>query len=293
MENNYDRKGIMMKKTIFILMVAFVLNTSAKEKFTLKISKEYSPNILKNYGFENLEKKDKPLNWHFDNCSASPDLIPSISSQGAIDKHAALVITKGNLFGYWLQGVDVVEGQTYYASVELKVSETVGLLWIRTGQYHDGKSALHHPKSSTVLFSIANSAHGESLKKVLVDFIDPAYLQGVSPDKWNTYSVEFTVPKGHGIDKYEFRAGAYGGEAGWVMIDNAYLGLAKYKLKLVLTGSELKSIRIVNTKNQEVFAQNLVGNDGEIIFDVELQSRQERYFIEIKDVNGKNYKRNI
>lgn len=283
----------MVKKTVFILLVAFVLSTNANEKFTLKISKEYSPNILENHGFENLDKKGNPLNWHFDNCSASPALIPSISSKGAIDKYAAVVTTEGNLFGYWLQEVDVIEDQTYYASIELKVSETTGLLWIQTSQYHDGKSALHHPRSSTVLFSIANSVHGESLKEVLKDFIDPVYLQGVSPDKWNTYSVEFTVPKGHGINKYGFRAGAYGGSAGWVMIDNAYFGLTKYKLKLTLTGNGLKNIRIVDVRNKEFFAQNLVGENDKTEFEVELPSRQESYFVEIEDINGKNYRRKI
>jgi hypothetical protein len=283
----------MLKKIIFMVVSAFILNINAGEEFSLEMQKQYSPNLLKNTGFEKLDKARKPLHWHFDNCSRSSDIKPGIKAKGAIDKFAALITTAGNLYGYWMQEVSVIEGKTYYASVNFKVYKAKGLLWIKTGQYHDGKSALHHPRSSTVLMDVAAYEHGESLKKILQDFIEPAYLQGVSSDKWNEYSVEFTVPKGHGIDKYAFRTGAYGGNSGWIMVDNVYFGLAKYKLKLTVTGKNLKSLRIINANNKEIFSQNIAGRNGKVIFEVELPSRQERYFVEIKDVNGKSYRRDI
>ena len=283
-----------MNYKLSVLLIWFCcLNVMAAEPFELKISKEYAPNLLKNPGFEELAGSNKPAFWQFDNCSASKELEPIIINDGAIGKNAAAVKTAGNLFGYWMQEVKVTEGKTYYAHANFKVNGSRALLWVKTAEYSDGKSPLHHPKSSTEIYARAYPEHGEELKKVLQYFIDPFYIQAVSSSEWNLYAMEFTVPSGHNISKYAIRAGAYGGNSGWVMIDDVYIGLSQYKLKLEISGSNLKKFKIITQAGNTVALKELASSSGVQLFEIELPSRMERYFVEVEDTQGKLYRRDI
>lgn len=280
-------------KLSVMLIPFFCLNMLAAESFELKTAREYSPNLLRNPGFEELDGSGKPSFWHFDNCSASKELESIILNDGAIGKNAAAVKTAGNLFGYWMQEVKVSEGKTYYAHANFKVNGPRALLWVKTAEYSDGKSPLHHPKSSTEIYARAYPEHGEELKKVLQYFIDPFYIQAVSSSEWNLYSMEFTVPPGHNISKYAIRAGAYGGHSGRVMIDDVYIGLSKYILKLEISGSNLKKFKIMTQAGNTVALKELTSSSGVQSFEIELPSRTERYFVEVEDTHGKLYRRDI
>lgn len=283
-----------MNYKLSVLLILFCcLNVMAAEPFELKISKQYAPNLLKNPGFEELAGSNKPSFWHFDNCSASKELEPIILNDGAIGNNAAAVRTAGGLFGYWMQEVKVTEGNTYYAHANFKVNGSKALLWVKTAEYSDKKSPLHHPKSSTEIYARAYSEHGEELKKVLQYFIDPFYIQAVSSSEWNIYSMEFTVPSGHNISRYAIRVGAYGGNSGWVMIDDVYFGLSKYKLTLEISGSNLKGVKVMTLAGKAVFSKDLGSSSGKQLLEVELPSRQERYFVEVEDIKGKSYRRDI
>lgn len=282
---NYKLSG----QLIFFLC----LSMAAAEPFELKIDKEYAPNLLKNPGFEELNNDSKPLFWQFDNCSSSKELEPIILNEGAIGRNSAAVKTAGNLFGYWMQEVKVSEDKTYYAHVNFKVSGPRALLWVKTAEYSDKKSPLHHPKSSTEIYAKAYPEHGEELRKVLQYFIDPFYIQAVSSSEWNLYAMEFTVPPGHNITKYAVRAGAYGGNSGWVMIDDVYIGLSQYKLKLEISGLNLKKFKIMTQAGNTVALKELASSSSVQSFEIELPSRTERYFVEVEDTQGKLYRRDI
>lgn len=275
-------------KTALLLSIAF---TVSAEEFNVRINKEYSQNLLKNPDFELLDNSGKPDGWTFDNCSASKNLEPGVTQEGAIGKNSIIVKTAGHLFGYWKQTVPVKEGQNYCALIKFKLNSK-GLLWIKTPQYDDKKSPLHTPKSSTQIYAKAYPEHGEYFRKIMSDFIDPFYIQPVSDKEWNTFSLEFTVPEGHGIDMYEFRAGAYGGGRGWVMADDAYFGLAECTAHIEIEG-KIKNIKVKNLEGK-IFLDKNVNQESDINkFDVTLPSMLDRYYIEIKDNQGNISKRDI
>lgn len=280
----------MFRNWITALILGISCNISADE-LTVSVKKEYSPNLLKNSDFEVLDKSGKPEFWVFDNCSASKKLEAGVTSEGAIGNNSIIVRTAGRLFGYWRQDVPVKEGNSYCASVKFKLNSK-GLLWIKTSQYDDKKSPLHDPKSSTQIYARAYPEHGEYFKKIISAFIDPFYIQPVSDKEWNTFSLEFTVPEGHGINLYEFRAGAYGGDAGWVMADDAYFGLAEGKVHIEVKGA-ISSVVVKNLEGK-IFLEKSTNTENTInTFTVNLPSMIERYYIEIKDRQGKINKRDL
>jgi len=263
-----------------------------EDTFSLELKKEYSPNLLKNPGFEELDSKGNPEYWSFDNCSQSDQIKPEIVHDGVIGKNSAIVKTEGRLFGYWRQNATVKEGERYCGYVQFKLNSR-GLLWIKTSQYDDKKSPLHHPKSSTEIYAKAYPEHGDNLRKVLSDFIDESYIQPVSEKDWNRFSLEFTVPAGKGINNYEVRAGSYGGEKGWVMIDDAYFGLSKYMLKIKLSGKALKNIKIKSLDGSVIFEKKLNPETETYNFNAEIPSQVDRYYIEIQDGKGNINRRDI
>lgn len=262
----------------------------------IQLSFEFSPNQIINPGFEEIDAaKELPAHWYFDNCASSPDIRGTYQEQGgALEAKCGVIETAGNLPGYLAQGgLKVEEGKTYYSSVKFRTNGPKCLLWIQTPQYSDGKSALHHPMSSTVIFSRAYPEHGSKMKSLLKNFVDPAYLVGVNAESWTAYSAEFTVPEGVGITDYTVRTGAYFGDPGNVWIDDVYFGRTEFSVNVSLQEKNLKRLRVLNMHGKLLHQADLDAEQAQQKFTFQLPSRYQVYTIEVSTVDGQIIQKEI
>ncbi len=214
---------------------------------TVEVLRHPAPNLLDNPGFEQLDAAGNPVDWEFADMANSGKIHAFSTAGGAGGGNAVKIVTPGNLPGYWThrRPVPVREGERYFASVKFKAAGPRVLLWLRTEQYQDGKSSLFPPWSQTEIFSQGDGSQGEDLRDQLGLFIPAELVRVIGAREWHTFTMEFTVPAGHGVTDYTVRAGAFFGASGWLMIDDVYFGLAACEVELNIAGSGLTQVQIV------------------------------------------------
>ena len=257
----------------------------------IRLSREEAPNLLKNSGFEQLDRRGMPTGWSFDNCAVSPQITAAVVPDGTRG-NMAVVDSAGNLSAYWSQSAEVKGGNTYYAEVKFRTTGPRCLLWLKTPQWSDGKSPMHHPLSQTELYARAYPWHGEQMKKALSDFIDPRYLRGIDREQWNRYGIEFKVPAGHGITSYQVRGGAYFGEGGRAMLDDFYFGLAETRITAEIAGTGLRSYAVVDAQGKILHQGRLADAPVQRIR-FTLPSRVEPYTLKIIGPGGQIFSRSL
>ncbi len=244
-------------------------------------------NLLSNPGFEERDKSgEMPLRWAFGNFTASPEVHASLTTDVHSGVSAASVRSDGNWPGYWIQAVPVQEGVRYYAAAYIKAALADGTAGLRlaTRQYRD-EGSWTTKNSNTDVRSYAECGQGLGLE----DFIDPQYLRVIRKGEWNLYDLEFVVPTGKRINTYAFWAGLYG--VGTVCVDDAYFGPAAFELEGTLTGSSLKQLRILDQAGRAYLDQPLKKRESTHTFKVTVQSRLNRYWIEVIDAGGAVWKK--
>lgn len=256
---------------------------AAKENFSLKIEKIYPPNILPNPELKKAADGTVP-GWKFVDFSKRGGFTFSV------DNGVVTITNNIKSYAYYTSfNVPVEEGVTYYAGGSMR-SATKALIWLETLQYNDKRPPYYPPYSNTRIFALqAEPSTDPVLNKELQLFIDPAYI--VDSSTWITGGKEFTVPKGHGVTRYNFMAGCYGGKPGHVSYKNLFLVKAEHRAKITLNGRNFTSAVIFRRPRQELSQHRLDPSAKEQSFEAFLPSRTVTYFIELTDVNGKKYER--
>lgn len=254
----------------------------------LELSSCAGGNLLRNPGFEELDRNGNPKYWSFDNCSRSPRVSGRIERDGK-NGHMAVVELREINSGYWTQPVRVEAGRRYHVQAEFRSRGPRCLLWIRTNQYNDGKSSYCQPLSDTdIISTVADPKYGGAMAEELANFIDSRFLCCVSPDKWQVYSHEFTVPEGHGIDTYFVKPGAYFGGEGCMMTDNVWFGPAEFTLTAKVSGPGIAAVRVVDSRGRTA-AERPVAPNAPAVF--RLPSRKELYTVEGLDAKRRVVRR--
>lgn len=276
-----------MKVGMTVLLLIFAAGIMAVEDIVMEVRKIPEANLLKNPRFQTEKNNPVPANWSFSDYSKSPGF--EYQTINGIFQ----IRTAGGLYGYLMQSnIPVEEGEKYFAEAWVKLNSRA-LLWCITMQYDDKLGAFQDPKSSTRIYSIANPAHGEKLVAELQYFINPDYLLPVSSTKWNRCALEFTVPEGRKITGYDFRIGAYGGDAGWIEIKDPYFSRSRQKLLIHLRGSNIEKLRICRPDGSPVEEFLLERSRESYDFEVRLNSRYIHYHAEIMTTDGKIIRRSL
>lgn|GEM_PF-6148932 len=273
---------------VFLLMIASWLPAMAGDPFKLAVQREYSPNLIKNSGFEELDTAGMPTEWGFDNCSRSKYIRPEVVSPGAGGRHAAKIglADRDNpeLYGYWVQTVrNMQEGRKYYLALKVWNKNINFTYWI---QNDGGKT----PMTLIVPFF---SPPGDIGTEVLPKFIDSNWVRGFRKNAWNAVEGEFEVPEKSEITAIALRLGCYASTQGEVVIDDVYLGLAANRVKVKITGSGLKEIAVYTETGARVLTQELNPNVVTQNWNFELPSRYTGYCFRIEDVKGHSYQRKL
>lgn len=269
-----------MKKLLFLLLLNAAFLSGAE--LTVRVRRELSPNLLKNPGFEKLDKNGRPENWWFDNCSKSPYVIEGVAKENG-NTFVTVELKRVNS-GYWTQQIPVQEGKRYCAATDFRAIGSTAMIWVRTDDWQDGKSPQHHPLSSTEIYITASPRHGKLMIDELSLFIDPALLSSVEADNWKPRMQEVVIPTGHNIRNYFFKPGAYFGAVGIVMIDNCYFGLAEHTVKMTISGGTADRFQVVDNDGKIAASGKLSsGNYAEY----KLPSLTANYTVELFDVKGK------
>ncbi len=256
---------------------------AAKEHFSLKIEKIYPPNILPNPEFKTAADGTVP-GWQFIDFSKRGGFTFSINN-------GVVTITNSikSYAYYTCFNVPVEEGTTYYAGGSMR-SATKALIWLETLQYSDKLPPYYPPYSNTTIFALqAEPSTDPVLNKELKLFLDPEYI--VDSSTWITGGKEFTVPKGHGITKYNFMAGCYGGKPGHVSYKMPFLVKAEHRVKITLYGKNFTSAAIFRRPRQQISVHKLDPVAAEQSIEGILPSRLDSYFIELTGSDGKKYER--
>lgn len=269
-------------KKIFLLLLIFAVSVAGAD-ITVKTQKKLSKNLLVNPGFEKLGRNGKPVNWWFDNCSNSPYVLGHIENENG-NKFVSVELRRINS-GYWTQKVAVEEGKRYCAAADLRAIGSTAMMWLRTDDWHDGKSPQHEPLSSTEVYIISSPRHGEEMISELSLFIDPSMLNSIEAKQWKRRIHEIVIPSGHNIHHYFFKPGAFFGAEGKVMIDNCYFGLAEHSVMIEVSGSKNFSRFEVMDNAGKIVASGVLDDSGCAEF--KLPSLATNYKLEIFDNQGK------
>jgi hypothetical protein len=273
----------MIKPAIVTLLLFTAGLVRGAEPFSMTLEKEYSPNLLQNPGFEELDARGNPKFW-LQQRVPNTHLEMGVTTEGAIGKYAAYVniINSVGVYGYWSQHVKIQNAGRYCSVVALKAD-------------CDAVLALNPIGGGRARQSISRTVFadgcGAKERTLLANFIDPAYLLPISDTDWNYYSVEFSAPAG--TNTYDFTVGAKAANSGLIKIDDAYCGLAKYTLNGVIKGLGLKSIRIKDGDGKILYSSEFMPNKIENNIRAELPSRLGNYSLEITDTQGNVHKRGV
>jgi hypothetical protein len=253
--------------------------------FPLTVARAEAPNLLRNPGFEH--GNPKPDGWSFGG-SAGFGTSAGLTNNARSGAVAAWVRGKSDWPAYWTQSLPVREGVCYYAALYTKFHLSSGHAGLRvyTNQYADPGSWTNRT-SHTDVRAYYEEGQGQGLE----DFLDPRYLNQVKPDQWNLHELEFVVPAGKKITHYILWAGQYG--IGETLLDDAYLGEAAFALTGTMTGSGLKTLRVVDAKGQQHLNLPLKADATAHTFQVTLPSRLSRYFLDVTDSHGKSWRKSL
>ena len=272
-------------------LISLICHGVFAEKPEVKIRTTYSPNLLENPNFQNRNGKKFPDGWVFSNMANGKGIQGRVEKNSQSGCNMLRIDTPGDLPGYWSQAkpIPVKEGVTYYARIDIKSENTRTLLWLQTEQWHDGKNPLNPPLSQTRIFSYIDGSRSKESADEIGLFVDPQFVKGHNKDEWYTLSLEFTVPLSQGVTDYDFRAGAYFGSAGWILLQNPYLGEAKRRVRFEVSGYALASMTVHDSTNKQLAEFKLKPDREKSSVSMELPSCKESYKWVITTINGKTY----
>ena len=274
-----------MKKLFLPLLICSVISAFAAEPFSIKVEKIYPPNQLPNPEFKKAADGSVP-HWFFGDFSKRGGFTHSVND-GEV-----FIETTGKNYGYFSSDhVPVEEGVTYYAGAKMR-SSSKALIWMETRQYNDKISPYFPPYSNTKVFlQQLEPSSDPVLKEELKLFIDPQYI--IDSDTWITGGKEFTVPVGHGVNKYIFMLGCYGGRAGFFRYKEPFVVKAEHQIKITLDGKNLKQLNILTASGKLISTHQLKPDAETQQITGTLKSRITLYYAEIIDVTGKKYRKNL
>ena len=274
-----------MKKLLLSALTCGALICCGAEPFSLKVEKIYPPNQLPNPEWKKAADGSVP-HWFFEDHSKRGGFTCRVENGEVI------IETTGKNYGYYTcKEVPVKEGVTYFAGAEMRCSSKA-LIWMETRQYNDKLSPYYPPYSNTRIFlQQAEPSADPVLNRELRWFVDPENI--IDSETWISGGKEFTVPTGHGVDKYIFMLGCYGGRAGFFRYRNPVVTEAAHQVKITLTGKGLKRLNICDSLNRLISTHELAPEAAEQQIVGKLPSRVTSYFAEIIDANGKKYRKGL
>ena len=226
-----------------LLLPLFCLG--GEEGLTLRVIP--SPNLVCNADFSQLNENRLPVAWHFDNCSKSPEFKSQVANAG--DGNFLAVNTEWIKFGYWMQGIPVKEGVSYYVSCDVQSDGPTPAIWIECNAMKS--SAKKSPGKLRYIIS-RSIRHGDDMRRMLRDFVDEELINNLSPVRWNRLDSEVIIPIDRGIEKCVLRIGIYGGDAGQARFRNPVFREAKAELKAEISGLGWTELRVSGANPEKV-----------------------------------------